>query len=491
MLRIIASIGLVQTAVLAINVIRSKIFAVLLGPAGFGMVATIDQLVLSVVQISNLSLPFTALKFLSHSHSRGEVHFRQLYSVFFKAITLLAVVAMFVAVVTIPANLDRFDSQLAALREPVSIALLGIPATMILIYLVNVLAARQASVQSVLLTALSGAVILAAGAIGCLLDGINGIYFATVLASTTLVLVVIVFFHYKLKLPVWSTPSGVLAELFADSRIVGITIWVYFAVASAAIQLLLARYAAITYVDAEAAGLLQACLAVSFSIGAVLGPANSLYFAPYVNRNIPASEKIEAADRFLPRLVLLYCLGGLVVLLFPKTILTILFSKHFVTAASILPWFVAWQCLYQISNVYQQLLIGLDDTRGYAAVTAGGNLVAAALCILLVGRYQLHGIAIGFVVGTLITALLTASRLQSKHNLAVPKSALALVVFAIIGFSAVAAIEQLTPELTLIGLSTRFLTAGIFLAGLWLILPTSLGVEIRAGIAAKLRTWTR
>ena len=491
MLRIIASIGLVQSAGIAINVIRSKIFAVLLGPAGFGVVATIDQLVMSVVQISNLSLPFTAMKFLSQSHSKGEGTFRRTYSFFFMAIALLAIVAMFVAVIAIPANLERFDPQLGAFREPVSMALLGISATMMLMFLVNVLAARQASIQSVLLTVMSGAVILIAGVAGCLLGGINGIYVATVLASSIFTVAVVVVFRYKLNLPVWSKSAGVWAALFADTNIVGITIWIYFSVASASIQLLLARYVVITHVSAEAAGLLQACLGISLSIGAILGPANSLYFAPYVNRNIPASEKIVAADHFLPRLVLLYCVGGLLVLLFPEAVLTILFSRYFSAAASVLPWFVVWQCLYQAANVYQQLLIGFDDARGYAAVTTAGNLVAAMLCILLVGRYELHGIAVGFVVGALTTALLTAVRLQTKHKLAVPKSALALVVFAIVGFSAVVAIGQLTAELTLIGLGIRFLTAGTFLAGLWLILPNSLRTEIRAGMVAKLRTWTR
>ena len=476
---------MVQSLGIVINVIRAKIFAVLLGPAGFGVVATIDQLVMSIVQISNLSLPFTALKFLSHSHSLGEAPFKRLFAAFFKAMLLLALFAMIVTLIAIPAGLDRFDTQLAAFREPVTIALLGIPATMMLMFLVNVLAARQASVQSVLLTVVSGAVILVAGTVGCVLGGITGIYIATVLASTTLTLAVVIFFHSKFKLPIWANTSGVWSELFSNSKIVGITIWIYFAVASAAIQLLLARYAAITHVGAEAAGMLQACLAVALSIGAILGPANSLYLTPYVNRNLPITEKIGAADRFLPRLILLYCLGGLLVLLFPKLVLTLLFSEHFTPAAVILPWFVAWQCLYQITNVYQQLLIGLDDAWGYATVTAVGNLIAATLSLLLVERYGLFGIAIGFFVGVLITALLTAIRLRSRHKLSVPKSAIALTAFSIVGFSVVVAIGQLTAEISFAGLVARILTASVFLVALWLALPTPLRSEVRTGIMSK------
>ena len=138
----------------------------LLGPAGFGVVATIDQLVLSTVQITNLSLPFTALKFLSRSHSQGEEKFRRSYSAFSKAMGLLAIIATLVAIVAIPPTLDHLDSQIASYREPVTIALLGIPATMLLIFLTNVLAARQESAASVVLTVLSGAAILLAGTAG-------------------------------------------------------------------------------------------------------------------------------------------------------------------------------------------------------------------------------------------------------------------------------------------------------------------------------------
>ena len=491
MLRKIASIGLIQSIGIVLNMVRSKIFAVLLGPAGFGVVATIDQLVMSVIQISNLSLPFTALKFLSHSHSLGEESFRRSYSAFFRAMALLAIIAMLVTVIAIPANLERFDTQLVTYREPVAIALLGIPATMMLMLFVNVLAARQSSVESVTLTVLLSAVILIAGTIGCLLGSVNGIYIATVLASAIFMVAVTLYFRTHLKLPIWSETSSVWTELIANPKFIGITIFVYLAVASAAIQLFLARYAAITHVSAEAAGLLQACLAISLSIGAVLGPVNSLYFTPYVNRNIPAADKIFVADKFLPRLVLLYCLGGLVVLLFPKLVLTVLFTEHFIPAASILPWFVAWQCIYQMSNVYQQILIGLDDAWGYAAVTAIGNLVAAALCMLLVTHFEVLGIAVGFIIGALITALLTAVRLRMKHKLSVPKSLPVLLIFTVVGFSAVVASVHSTGELTLMGLGARAVAGGIFLTSLWFFLPVTLRKELSAGVSAKFQTRAR
>ena len=93
MFRTIFSIGLLQTGGIVITALRSKLFAVLLGPAGFGIVATIDQLVTSLAQLSNFSVPFTAMKFLSSSHSVGEDEFKKSYAAFLRLMLGLALVA--------------------------------------------------------------------------------------------------------------------------------------------------------------------------------------------------------------------------------------------------------------------------------------------------------------------------------------------------------------------------------------------------------------
>lgn len=491
MLRIIAAIGFVQSLGIAINLVRSKIFAVLLGPAGFGVVATIDQLVLSLVQIFNLSLPFTALKFLSLSHSLGAVSFRRSYAAFAKAIMGLAFLATLVAVIVIPLNLDYFGSQLASFHAPVLIALFGIPATMMLMFFVNVLAACRESIRSVLLIVVSSAIALIAGTIGYLTNGISGIYLYVVIGSTFWTIIVAFYLHSKEKLSIWGDSSGIWQSLFSDSKIVEFSVLIYIAVASAAVQMLVARYVVFAYMSAEAAGLFQACLAISLSIGAVLTPANMLYFSPYINRKLPVLEKVAAADRFLPRLVFLYCMGGLLVLLFPYLFLTLLFSGSFAPAVAILPWLVAWQGLYQISNIYQQLLIGLDDARGYCFVTTIGNLLAALLCVLLVKPYGLIGIAIGFVAGAVLTIALTGLRLRLKHLLSPQYLAATLTAFMVAGFATVVTVGQLTEEISIGGLGARMLTAGVFFAGLWVLLPVTLRSELRMGFADRWHSWTK
>ena len=483
--------GVLQVVGLVFTMARAKVFALLLGPAGFGVVATIDQLVVSAQHFSNLSLPFTALKYLSRSHSVSEEEFRKSYAAFLKAITILAVVATAVLVPTLPALLASLDPQLVKYRGPVSIALLGIPSIMLLVFFVHVLAAQGRTLQSALLALLSSVVVLASGWVGCVLGGIQGIYLATVPASTALIAAMAVFASVKMRLPWNCKPMQQSKGLRANAEIVDTAVSTYIAVGSYSALLLLARYVSITHLSEEAAGLLQASLAVALSLGGILLPSNTLYLAPYLNRSIPGTEKIAAANRFLPRLLFLYCLGALPVLLFPEFVLRLLFSGRFTPAAAMLPWFVVWQCLYQVSHVYQQLLIGLDDARGYCVGTAFGHLFGAALCFWLIGPFGLAGVGAAFIAGTFCVGCVTVLRLHWKHRLALPKSGPTSIVLAALGLAGTAALARMTVEMTLPGACVRVGLASAFLTALWFALPRDLSSQIGLSVTAKVRALTR
>ena len=491
MFKKLASIGMLQVVGITINAVRSKIFAVLLGPAGFGIVATIDQLVMSMVQLCNLSVPYTALKLLSRSHSQGEAQFRRSYAAFFKLILVLAIVSMLIAMAVIPAQLAQLDPQLSPFQGPTTIALAGVAPLMMSMLLVNALAAQQASLQAVMLTVATAAIALIAGVLGCLAGGIQGIYLASVVASTIFVVVAFWVYHRKLGPTPVIRDEGILKILRDNKDILGITFWVYISVASVAALLAFIRYLAIAEVNADAAGFLQACIGISLSIGAVLGPATFLYFTPYISRDMPDEDRFRAANEFMPRLLALYSVGAMLILLFPETTLWVLYSAEFSTASLILPWFVAWQCIFQFSNAYQQLLISLDDLRGYGVVVVTGNMVAGLLCLALVSRYQLLGIALGMVGGGVVAGVLTTLRLRFSHGMAVPKSAYVLGVFALLAFCLVAAVGRLTVEISGPGLAARSATAALFLTGLWMALPASFKAELAAAVAARWQRWFR
>ncbi|HEV2046568.1 MAG TPA: hypothetical protein VGQ95_08210 [Chthoniobacterales bacterium] len=487
MFRVIFSIGFLQAVTILISAVRTKVFAVLLGPSGFGVLATIDQLILSICQFCNLSLPDTAVKFLSRSHSISEEQFQKSYAAFLKAIMFLGIVATLALLFYLPANLGRFDPQLAKYRTPVSIALLGIPATMLLVFLVHVLAARQKSIQSVLLTTISAAVLTLFGLIGCFLGGISGVYLAVVPASTALVVVIVIYARRKMGLRLQVPRHQHQWTLKINREILETGVANYVAVCCYSGFLLLARYLSITHLSEEAAGLLQSGLAIALSIGAVLGPTSMLYLAPYLNRVMPVETKVQSVDKLLPRLVLLYCLGALPVLLFPELTLRILFSGRFIDAVGILRILLVWQCLFQVASIYQQLLIGLDDVKVYCLITSIGYAGAAALCIWLIGSLGLNAIAIAFSLSALFIACSAAIRLRLKYEYVLPWSLSLFGAFAMLTFIGTIALEHWTREMTLLGVAARSIFMALSAVGLWLALPKALRSELFHSTIGKMR----
>ena len=485
MLRTIFSIGLLQAGGIVISALRSKLFAVLLGPAGFGIVATIDQLVTSLAQLSNFSVPFTALKFLSRSHSAGEQEFKRSYAAFLRLMLGLAVVATVASVAVVLWALERIDPQLAQHRATVVIAMLGMPALLLMMFFVNAIAARQESMRSVLLTVLYNAVILIFGGIGCWLGGIRGIYLGAVPATTLLIGLTWLMLRARFKLPRHERTTAIWAELRTHRQMGQTAFYTYVAVASIAGTMLLARYVSITQLSAEAAGLFQACLGIALSIGAVLGPANTLYLSPFVNRAIPAAEKTEAVGRFLPRLILLFCMGAVPVLLFPELVLRVLFSERFIGAASVVVWFVAWQFVSQIATAYHHLLIGLDDMRGFCTALVAGNVVAVVGCVTWTGEFGLHGLGAAFVAGAIVSLSLTLFRLRRRHAASVPTGTIPLLVFAPLALVALTMIP-IGAEFAAVGICRRLALAVGFGGALWLLLPKELRCELANGIRARL-----
>lgn len=485
MIRTLLSIGALQASGILIMALRSKLFAVLLGPAGFGIVATIDQLVTSLAQLSNLSVPFTALKFLSSSHSVSEQAYRRSYTAFLRLMVVLAVLATATSIAVALLALEKLDPELARYQTAVLIAVMGVPALLLMMFFANALAARQESLRSVSLTVLYGAVLLVFGGIGCWLGGIQGIYLGAVPAA--MLLIGSTWWLLRARLAPTPTEASIALwkELKSHHQILQTAIFTYVGVGSIACTMLLSRYVAITQLNPEAAGLFQACLAIAMAIGALLGPANSLYLSPQLNRTIPTSEKSSAVAQFVPRLTLLFCLAALPVLLFPEFALWALFSSQFKSAADLLVWFMIWQFVAQLVAVYHHFLIGLNDLRGFCAALAAGNAATVTGCFMWVDEFGLRGLGAAFIAGALLSLGLTLLRLRQKHAVTLPLDLmplLTLVPMALIFLPML----PLGAEAEASGAGYRGLLMLGFVLALWHMLPKDLRQELNGGLRSYL-----
>src|SRR6185312_15895764 len=91
MLKIIVTIGGIQAVAIAVNLLRSKLLAVLLGPTGVGVVSVVDQAVQLVAYVSAFSLPYASVRFLSRSHSHGPEVFARTYASLFRLLGSLTI----------------------------------------------------------------------------------------------------------------------------------------------------------------------------------------------------------------------------------------------------------------------------------------------------------------------------------------------------------------------------------------------------------------
>lgn len=472
MARLLASIGVLQLLVMLVGLARSKALSVLLGPAGFGIVSTVDSTVLTLVGLGALSLPFTALKFMARSHSEGSEPFERTYAAFLRVLGGLALLTTVVGIVLVIWTPGIFGRDLAGMQLPMVIAILGVPALMLNIFFVHTIAAAERAATSALLNLVTATALAAGALIGVLTHGVVGLYVASVTAGVAVMVGTLFFLRRRFGLHATHAAGNVLAELKRSPEIVSFSALIYLATSSAALAMLGARYFVIASAGAFVAGLLQALLSLALTVGAVMNPIVGLVLTPLVNRRAEPSAKIAATNRFAVQLLALLLLAALPVVLFPRLALTLLFSSAFAVGAGGLWLFVLWQCLYQLVNIYVQLLIGLDDVAVACGTIVGAQASAAMMFAPLISGYGLTGVALALVIAMLLQILAVAVRLRVKFGAGIAPRILLCGGYSVsvIAAAGLAFRARGATEFTPSGLGLRAAVALAAAACLWLLL---------------------
>jgi O-antigen/teichoic acid export membrane protein len=455
MSRVLVSIGAIQIVIMFVALVRAKVLSVLLGPSGFGVVSTIDQATQTAMQLAHLSLPFTALKFMSRRHSDGHDPFERTYASFFRALLGVAVVAVLVLEVLLWLRPSAFGAELVAYRRYFAIAFLGIPSLMLNVMLINTLAAAQRGATGAVTNLLVGAVAAAAAIAGVTIGGFGGLYVASVVSSLAVTAAIVWFLRRSLNVSVTAHGARLRDELRESPEIVSYSLYVYIAVGAYLVAVLVTRFFVFDALGPTGAGWLQALLSIALTVGAVMTPMSGLYLAPMLNRQMPVDAKLGVANDFALKIAPLFLLGGVAVSLFPSLALTVLFSQKFAAAAGVLFLYVVWQCLHHLVNVYLQLLIGLDDVRFYALINVVAYACAALVFRPLIGAYGLGGAAIALAVASIVNAIGTAARLALRFDARIGALVLLRGGAAVAAIMGAGALFRDSAELSASGISLR------------------------------------
>lgn len=415
-----------------VNLIRTKITAMLLGAEGVGIISIIDQVVQFAGYLSVFSLPFASVKFLSRSHSEGMEVFRRTYSSFLKALVILTATGTVVSIGLVIFRVELLGAELLRYRTFLIIALLAITANVLGGFFSNVLAAAQKPTISALVTVITGIVLTLTTYIGISTGGIIGLYLGNVLGGFFVMFGILIYLQRTLNLPLYNRAAGIFEELRWSPDIIPFSFMLYLAALTHSLSFLIARYSILKSFGEAETGLLQAGIAIAMSIGMVLGPANGLFLTPLMNRNIGRDEKIRMATEFQKKVIIILSIGAMPILLFPQWILTLLFTPMFTVAGKYVFLFVISQCLLQLAGVYQALIVGLDDLRTYAVITCTAHISLGLFSWILAPYYGIFGVSIGFIISSLFIYLMTFMHLRIKHGLSIPRSLGWLMIYSLL-----------------------------------------------------------
>lgn len=420
MFKIILTIGTIQAVAIGIQFIRSKVVAVLLGPAGVGVISIIDQVVQFGAYLTALSIPMASVKFLSRAHSEGHEEFKRCYAGFLKLLLFLCPVGAISTISIVFFRADILGAEIVKYRLDLLLALFMLPTFTLGGFFSNVFASAQKYRASSLLAVITNATTTVAVVIGVIVAGIFGLYLGGALAGFVLTIGTMVYLWKKLDLPLFDRNTRVLAELKHNPKIISFAVMLYFGSVTYSFSLLVARYSVLKTFGEVEAGLLQGAIALALALGMVLNPANGLYLTPIMNRNIEKAEKIRQAIEFQRKIVVILSLAALPIVLFPQLILAIMFSSKFSAVSNLVFLFIFAQVITQLAGVYQALLIGTEDLKVYTVINTLCQLSFALMSWLLVPHFGIKGVAFGQIISSSMFFSLAFIRLKLKHAFSIP-----------------------------------------------------------------------
>jgi len=433
-LAVLTTVGALQAVTILLYVARGKLAAVLLGPAGVGILGVVEPLVQLAAHLACLGLPLAAVKFLSQAHSEGATAFSATYSRLLRTVLGLSLAGTAAALALVLLRPGLVSRELSVHRPLLLLGLLGLPLLPLRDLLTNTLAAARATRASASL-ALWVAVAATAGAfagvltLGGAFGFLTGILFgsAVVLATTLASL------RQRLGLTVGAQTEGVAAKLASRRDILTFSLVLWAAYSSYPLTDFVSRHVLLAGFGAAEVGLLRAGLGLSGVLALVLGPSTALYLAPLLNRRIAPYDKQETALQFLPSVGLAVAALSVPLVLFPQGLIRLLLSRAFESVSGALFLFVAAQGLRVLAGVFHALLIGLDDVKVYGILVAAGQLSFGLLSWLWGPTQGVVGVALAFLLSNAVLLLLTAGRLSARHGIVIPGKLIGLLSYVVLG----------------------------------------------------------
>jgi antigen flippase len=463
--------------------LRTKVIALVLGPAGVGLVSVIDQFVQMILQLSAFAIPFAAIKILSKAHSESAETFRATYAGLLRLLLILGSVGAALGITLISFRPSWVSPSFVAHIPLVAIGLLAIPAMILHGFFRNVPAAAMQPITSAVWDVITAAILASLAIVGILLFKVPGYFVGALVGCVVVSASYYLYLAHRFGLSMTGRPSSIRGLLKANPSFVELSLASYAVAFVTPFALFIVRATVLESLGIETAGFLQAAIGISLAINLVLGSLNGLVLAPLVNRMLAESKKHREAEEFQRKLLLAIAIVTLPPSLFPDLVVIGLYSSEFVEAAHVLYWFVLSQAMTQIAGVYTALMIGLDRLKAYGVLMVVGTASNAVLAILLVPRLGLLGAGIAAFTSASLLALGTFGYLHAREGFRIGRAAGLGTPLLFAGLGLASAFVGTLPSFGVPNLVAKSL---VCVAVLGLVAPLSLGREGRRAMLARL-----
>jgi len=433
MIKTFFTLGVIQIAIMAIQLVKTKGMALLLGPDLVGVMAVVDKLVAVAVQTASLSLPFAATVYLPTLWVRDREEFLRLLARMRSVLVVSTFVTGVGGAILTYLRPDVWGVELEPYRSIVILAFLGVPALALSPFVQNVLAGRLQERSALGYTLLYASVVTITAVVGVLGWGLAGYY--GMFAPAGLLLVAVALYRIRRsseRAPIPPPPPTENGDE-ARKRVRELSggpwlprlVWRFSLLLLALTFImpfgaLFVHYSVLVGRGTEAAGLMAAAFGIALAVKNVLGAANAVFLTPNVNRGGPQEDTLRWANAYGRTLALLAALLVPPLLLWPELPVRLLYSAAFLPGARYVSIFVLAEVIGLLVAVYSSLPIAFDHLGFHVVYSVSGQLLMVLAASWLIPAYGILGAGVAMLAPHIVALFAIASFLRYWRKLPLP-----------------------------------------------------------------------
>jgi PST family polysaccharide transporter len=421
---------------MVLQLVRTKVLAVILGPESVGVMAVIDKLLAVVSQTASLSLPFAALRFLPEYWRTDPARFTSAFRAMRNVLLGCTVVATGLALGVTALAPQMWGQGLQPYNRVIAFAVLTIPVNAMIPFLQNVVAAQMRQRPAMLIGVANAAILTLAAVMGTRTGGLVGNYSLYAALGVMVVLITV----RKVMAAVDCADSLPGRENVSSTRFspsLPPKLWKFSAAMLTLAFLtpyaaLFVHYRVLSRLGPEVAGWMQATIGVSIAVRSVLGSAHAVFLTPGVNRGGTPRERMDWAGEFQSTLCQFAVVTVPLLLLFPQLAVRILYSAQFGPGAQFVALFVVGELVGLFAATYQALVVSFDHLAFHVVQNIIAQLVLVAVAALMIDTYGILGAGLAALSAQVLMYVATTTFLRWRYGVGMSGRTATLTGFALL-----------------------------------------------------------